>query len=414
MSDVSSFLLTEAKEALLCIVKENPEPSTILEDVFILWLIDKTSEKNELLRITQPTIEAISTVKDYQDIAIIGFCADAGLVDKAQLANLESALLRLAGREPNLLNETAPFVWNTVALLGIGLVAKNSDVAKIELSKWFSKFCQRVYDNYKTPNWHKCILVAIQYLLGFIELFALPQLQDTADIRVALYSKNCLPLPEQSQQEIEEIQALKIIKNITPSELAREEAAICLAALDWIERDRPSLDISRPTISQIADLLRRLETAMMRWTWESKARTPNSQPRKWYVENEYHVQNLIWAILSPIFLDITEEEVLLPLGQLQPRADICIPSLKLVIEIKFMRKSKLPSAMIAEIAEDAAVYLIPDSRYNNIIAFIWDDSRRTEQHETMIQGMKKLKGIADAVVISRPGIMDINEAEDAT
>jgi len=64
-----------------------------------------------------------------------------------------------------------------------------------------------------------------------------------------------------------------------------------------------------------------------------------------------------------------------------------------------------PQDLIEEIAADTSLYLTESSTYKNILVFIWDDARRSEQHEFMIQGLKKLRGIREAIVVSRLGIM---------
>jgi hypothetical protein len=84
---------------------------------------------------------------------------------------------------------------------------------------------------------------------------------------------------------------------------------------------------------------------------------------------------------------------------------ICIASLNLIIEVKFMRANVRPQDLIEEIAADVSLYLTGGSSYNKIIVFIWDDARRSEQHAFMIQGLKKLNGVLDAIVVSRPGVM---------
>lgn len=45
------------------------------------------------------------------------------------------------------------------------------------------------------------------------------------------------------------------------------------------------------------------------------------------------------------------------------------------------------------------------SSYEQIIAFIWDDFRRTEEHDLLSTGLKDMKGIFDVVIVSRPGLM---------
>jgi hypothetical protein len=413
LNDISSILLQDAQAVLITMLEaEIKDP---LEKAFILWLTDKTSKKDELRSEAQSIAEMISPSTDYRRIAFLGFCADMDVLDIVHFECLQSALMRLAGREPiYLVNQYAPFVWDIVAQIGIALAAKAVKADKTILVAWYNKFCSWTYHGHEILDWQKCIIVGVQQILGCQRVFALPSSADVADVRVALYSKNFLHRPERSYEESEELESLRVIKRTNPNELTREQAAFRLGALYWITRDRPSLDIARPTPEQIGALLRRIETALQRWTWESKRRTSSAAPRKWYVDNEYHVQNLVWAILSPVFVDLTEEEVLAPIGQYQPRADICIPSLKLVIEIKFMRKDTSPRKLIEEIASDSATYLVSGSKYKNIIAFIWDDSRRVEEHEIMIRGMKQLGGVIDAVVISRPGIMDASENSNVT
>lgn len=61
--------------------------------------------------------------------------------------------------------------------------------------------------------------------------------------------------------------------------------------------------------------------------------------------------------------------------------------------------------MIEQIAEDASLYLVPGSRYDRIVPFIWDDSRRTERHEEILRGLRQIRGIMDAVIVPRPGSM---------
>jgi hypothetical protein len=46
-----------------------------------------------------------------------------------------------------------------------------------------------------------------------------------------------------------------------------------------------------------------------------------------------------------------------------------------------------------------------NANFQNSIAFLWDDARRSEQHEFKIQGLKQLPGVIEAIVISRPSMM---------
>jgi hypothetical protein len=104
------------------------------------------------------------------------------------------------------------------------------------------------------------------------------------------------------------------------------------------------------------------------------------------VDNEYHVQNLLWLLIAPIFPDLIDEDATPKVGPVQPRADIGIPSLRVIVEAKFMRPTDAPKDMIEQIAEDASLYLVLGSKYDSLIPFIWDDSRRTEHHGEMVRG----------------------------
>ncbi len=62
------------------------------------------------------------------------------------------------------------------------------------------------------------------------------------------------------------------------------------------------------------------------------------------------------------------------LGHLQPRCDLAIPSLDLIIEAKFIRQGKSFSKVIGEIAEDVTLYLRSDTPWRRLIPIVWDDS----------------------------------------
>jgi hypothetical protein len=162
------------------------------------------------------------------------------------------------------------------------------------------------------------------------------------------------------------------------------------------------------SLEDVSKLLKRVPAGLRRWTWEGKSRTQGGQPRQWCIENEYHVQNLLYFLLAAVFADIREEEYTRSVGQKKPRVDLEIPSLKLVIEIKFWYRKDNPQKIIGEIAEDTSLYLAEGSPHEQMIAFIWDDSCRTEEHDLLDSGLKRLPGIFDVVIVSRPGRMADN------
>jgi hypothetical protein len=99
---------------------------------------------------------------------------------------------------------------------------------------------------------------------------------------------------------------------------------------------------------------------------------------------------------------LDDEQYLKKIGQKTPRADLYIPSMKLIVEAKFIRRRETFQKVIEEIAADASLYRGMGNDCDGVIPFIWDDSSRSQEHDYLKAGLKKLPGIIDAVVISRP------------
>lgn len=127
--------------------------------------------------------------------------------------------------------------------------------------------------------------------------------------------------------------------------------------------------------------------------------------QRWDIQHEYHVQSLLWAILRPVFPGLEDEENLPSVGHKHPRADILVPSLSVVIEVKYLREAtqSARAKIIEEVAADTSLYLTDDSVYSSIVVFIWDATSSTHHHDELVNGIRKLRGIADVVIVSRPG-----------
>ena len=188
------------------------------------------------------------------------------------------------------------------------------------------------------------------------------------------------------------------------------EAALRLKALDWAQDRALDLNLHALTVSDVARVLGNVSRVFLRWTWEDKPRTPrrDGEARKWHIENEYHVQSLLYTVLKPLFPDLDEEKYLAPTGRYQPRADLCLLSLQLVIEVKYWYRGGSVKDLTEQVASDHSLYLRPDSPYRAMIAVIWDEGGRTEQHREFERGLSGLANIHSVVVISRPSTMGMN------
>lgn len=162
------------------------------------------------------------------------------------------------------------------------------------------------------------------------------------------------------------------------------------------------------SVDDLLGFLEHIPVGLKRWTWEDLGRTKGAAPVKWQVENEYHVQNLLYVLLAPIFNDIADEVNLQPVGQKNPRIDLYLPSLHTIIEVKYRKDAKKSfPALIGEIAEDASLYHA-DTKYTDarIVSFLWDCTRSTQEHAKFKEGVLKINGINGCVVVSAPSTMD--------
>lgn len=166
---------------------------------------------------------------------------------------------------------------------------------------------------------------------------------------------------------------------------------------------RPIISLTDPDWLQVIEALKNIEPALKKWTWEDDFKG-NRIPIKWDIDNEYHVQNLLYTVLRPIFPDLLEEECIESIGHKHPRLDLLIPSLDLIIEAKFIRKNVSFAKITEELAADATLYRTKNGGTNRrVIAFIWDDSCRVQHHETLRQSVQNMPGIEEVIIVSRPG-----------
>jgi hypothetical protein len=183
------------------------------------------------------------------------------------------------------------------------------------------------------------------------------------------------------------------------------EAALRLSALEWASQRALDVNLDSIAVTDVVRVLERTGSAFTRWVWEEKGRKKGRERRRWHIENEYHFQSLLFAVLKPWLPELEEEQYLASTGALQPRADLCLKSLALLIEVKFWYRRDPVSRLIEEVAADVTLYLKSMAPYKSLIVAIWDDGVRTEEHEALKRGLGELVGIRGVVVVNRPSWM---------
>lgn len=235
---------------------------------------------------------------------------------------------------------------------------------------------------------------------------------------VAVYASACVPLflHYRGLRRIEDHQSRHTLIGHFMTEFRAQSQGDASTALlilmvyvfDQVNEDVAVVPPSGWSLDDLLGFLEHIPVGLRRWTWEDAGRTRGAEPVKWRVDNEYHVQNLIYLLLAPIFSDIADEVNLQPVGQKNPRIDLYLPSLHTVIEVKYRKdvKKSFP-ALIGEIAEDASLYRA-DAKYRDalIVNFLWDCTRATQEHAKFKEGVLKIEGMKGCVVVSAPSTMN--------
>lgn len=399
------ILLADAKIMLLQKLKDLSGKRNV-DEAFTEWLLGR----DDLPLRLQESVEEITGRQDnqmrYQDVAVLGYSAAAGSLEERIEKYFYTGINWLIGREPFYAGRLQAFGIDIVSLLGItlGVTASGDKALKEKYRSWLSKFIEKSFEA-RISDWKVCLLFSICQLSNINTSRALITDDRFADIRIALSSKGVLSYGTPSEEE-DLVNALINIKRQGTCEIDEGHAALRLAALIFIQNLPLSASISKPSISDVAKALNRIPAAFRRWTWEDKPRTKTGTPRQWHIDNEYHVQNFLYFLLTPLFPDLKDEDYTSSVGPIHPRLDLAIPSLGLIVEVKFMRASDKPQKMIEQIATDASLYLVQGSGFQFILPFIWDDSCRTQEYDSMRNGLLQIDGIVEPVIIARPGIIN--------
>jgi len=165
-----------------------------------------------------------------------------------------------------------------------------------------------------------------------------------------------------------------------------------------------------PRVSDTVNILRSVQHGLKRWIFDGRALRRNLTPVRWVIDNEYHVQSLLWAVLYPIYGgELVDETYLANWGLTQPRADLGILKLKLIIEVKFVREHSDWSNLEGEIGVDLGLYFKDTGRFDRMIIVVYDDTNdyrpeRCDGFRNALMRRDKDK-IEDVIFIRRPGML---------
>jgi len=377
---------------------------------FAAWVqLESLGQAALLGSLAEDAAKAQGAARETSRVAVLGYAAS---LNDAFVAPFADGLAWLMARQYFVQGRPLTFEIDGLALLGVAVGLPKLDAAKsAEGCSWLEGVLAESVSRSRKPDWNEALIRAALAVLrqsgdGWTE----SKVDD--DLVVALSAKGLARASEGVRAN-----AWTIISSLIGEGDGMGRAATQLTALTTLLRDTSTLRPGATTIADVARLLAGIARSMRRWAWDEKPLSRNSIAAHWDIDNEYHVQDMLWAILSPVFPDLDDEEWLKSLGQHHPRADLAIPSLELIVEVKFLRKGgkAVFVDVIKEVAADAGTYLQKGSGYKHIVAFIWDDEARTEEHPELRQGLMRIPGVEDAIVLSRPARMnrshrDVQEA----
>lgn len=175
------------------------------------------------------------------------------------------------------------------------------------------------------------------------------------------------------------------------------QASVLLASLRVIISQSVS-SFFKP-IQYVSAVLSGVGSGLRRWRYDPEEKTDGT---RWPIRNEKHVQDFLWLVLRPVFPDLIDEEALPTFGFKQATPDFAIPSLDLLLELKFVYARDDFKKRFEEIVKDVGEYFTAAPQFKHLIAVVYDDVPCSELHEQFKNELRRLPQIRDVVIIERP------------
>lgn len=125
-----------------------------------------------------------------------------------------------------------------------------------------------------------------------------------------------------------------------------------------------------------------------------------------YVEpppsNEREVQDILWIMLRSHYDDLVREETLPKFGVKSYKPDFGIPSIRLLVEVKFIGEPTDASSIQEELLADASGYINDSSNYDSLVVFVYDAVHKLRDSRKFAEDLTSVDGISETIVV--PGM----------
>lgn len=373
----------------------------ILQDV-------RASKTAELVPTNIKVVPQNATYSGVPEVAALGFRLGAQEATAEEAQAFLAALRRLQHRPESALT---PLLADDVALLGtadgLAYLIGSSYPDTADLITWLTS----IIDKRQGPEvWTS----RMRYLAGDLlderaRLQALPDSLNTDMVALDLALRRAWPHPYlkvlHPNAQSRETLLHHLLSDTPPHVGDLERAAVHMAAIDSLVAT-----VCRglvPSVPETARILADVQHSLKRWRWAEKSRR-RITPSRWLIDDEYDVQALLWAVLYPIYRsDLVDETYLPSWGNMQPRVDLGITSLKLIIEVKIAREPGDYKQIEEQVAGDEGMYFKDTSQFDRMLVFVYDDCDKPqpERHESLRNALAKRERIEDVIIIQRPSMM---------
>jgi REase_DpnII-MboI len=345
------------------------------------------------------------------------------LDDAGPLASAGYALTALTGARPDLMPKIRAalgrfmqrdhlriggptFLHDTRTLLGTALVVRGVRPEMPEAATWLAT---TLSDPRLQPASQFHELIQSHVLTAITGQPAEPVRTDTlidpADLALVYWmiGQNTARLVDPTDHHILSQRIMHAVMQADPAELTITQAALLASAASAIT----NVGIDQVLLSRthLSLLLRRFPAAMRRWRWDSSDRI--KEAIHWPITSEREVQDVLWLVLRSVFDDVVDEDTNPKVGHASTRADFGIPSLRLLVEVKYVYDGTTAEfkKIEQEVMIDSVAYLQRVTVYDEIVVFIYDSTASVEHHDLTRDTLIKVPGIADVIIVSRPGVL---------